>query len=143
MNKEIRSPDLDMLTEQFKAFAGNQELMIQLLDMLPIPIEVFAPDGLSIFANRAGLELNNYTLNFTMPALFSDDAMISGLAKNSVCFMAANTVIKGDNGKFMPRAVTEAEIAMDYALAAREHALIMALRITENLADKPLDYKVT
>ena len=63
MSKDNLPPDLGMLSEQFKAFAGNQELVIQLLDLLPTPIEIFAPDGTCIFANRAWLELYNYDVN--------------------------------------------------------------------------------
>ena len=47
------------LSEQFKALIGNQALMHQVFDLHPVPIEIFAPDGMCIFVNRAGLELNN------------------------------------------------------------------------------------
>ena len=58
MNKDNQSPDMGMLSEQFKALAGNMELMIQLLDSLTVPIEIFAPDGMCIFYNRAAMKLN-------------------------------------------------------------------------------------
>jgi len=58
MSKESMPPDLSMLTEQFKALAGNMELVISVFEMLPTPIQVFTPEGLCIFANRAGLELH-------------------------------------------------------------------------------------
>jgi AraC-like DNA-binding protein len=45
------------LSESFKALTGNPELMHQVLDLHPIPIEIFAPDGLSIFVNRAYMEM--------------------------------------------------------------------------------------
>ena len=47
------------LSEPFKALIGNQGLNYQILDMLPIPIQIFTPDGACMFANRAGLELHN------------------------------------------------------------------------------------
>ena len=42
---------------------------------------------------------------------------------------------------FSPRAVTPAEIAMNYASATREQAIIIGMRLVNNLKDKPLDYK--
>ena len=51
--------DFEKLSEPFKALIGNQGLNHQILDLLPIPIEIFAPDGMLIFSNRAWLEFNN------------------------------------------------------------------------------------
>ena len=77
---------------------------------------------------------NKYTLSYTKPALFSDDSKISTWAKDSVYFMAANGIITGTgNNMFTPRATTPAEEAMNYATAAREQALTMAVRMVENL----------
>jgi AraC-like DNA-binding protein len=59
MNKKIISPDLGMLSEPFKALAANQGLNIQVYDMLPTPIEIFAPDGMCIFVNRAMKDMLN------------------------------------------------------------------------------------
>ena len=39
----------------------KKEAMFQFLDMFPLPIEIFAPDGSSIFLNRAYMKLNNIT----------------------------------------------------------------------------------
>jgi len=83
-----------------------------------------------------------YTLNYTRPAPFADDARISPWAKESVYFMAANKVIEGvGNNNFAPRAVTTAEQATGYATSTRQQALVMAVRMVNNLKDKPLDYK--
>jgi len=83
----------------------------------------------------------NYTLNYTRPATFEDDAQISSWAKDSVYFMAANNVIQGVGGnKFAPRATTTAEQAAGYAIATREQAIIIGVRLVENLKDKPLNY---
>jgi len=85
---------------------------------------------------------NDFTLSFTMPAPFADDAKISDWAKPSVYFMAANGIIAGTgNNMFSPRATTAAEEAALYASATREQALAIAVRMVENLKDKPLDYK--
>ena len=75
-----------------------------------------------------------FKLEYTMPAPFGDDAKISGWAKDSVYFMAANGIIQGSGGNFMPRATTSAEIAIGYANATREQALLIAVRMVENLA---------
>ncbi len=75
-----------------------------------------------------------FTLSYTKPAVFSDDNKISTWAKDSVYFMAANGIITGTgNNMFTPRATTPAEEAMNYATAAREQALTMAVRMVENL----------
>jgi len=50
---------MEKLSEPFKALIGNQGLNYQILDLLPIPIEIFAPNGTAIFINRALLELLN------------------------------------------------------------------------------------
>jgi len=49
--------ELEKLSEPFKALIGNAGLNYQLLDMLPIPINIFAPDGMAIFVNRASMEM--------------------------------------------------------------------------------------
>ncbi|MBP5167571.1 MAG: S-layer homology domain-containing protein [Oscillospiraceae bacterium] len=71
---------------------------------------------------------------FTQPEPFADDADISGWAKDSVYFMAANGIINGvGDNKFAPRAVTSAEEAAGYAQATREQALLIATRMVKNL----------
>ena len=84
----------------------------------------------------------NYTLSYEMPPKFDDDDKISGWAKDSVYYMVANKIINGmGNNIFGPRNITERETAMNYANATREQALAIAVRMVENLKDKPLDYK--
>ena len=51
--------DLEKLSAPFKALIGNDGLNYQILDMLPTPIEIFAPDGMCIFVNRAYMEMVN------------------------------------------------------------------------------------
>lgn len=71
---------------------------------------------------------------FTAPAAFADDASISGWARDSVYFMAANGIINGmGDNKFAPKATTPAEQAAGYAQATREAALLIATRMVKNL----------
>jgi AraC-like DNA-binding protein len=58
MNNQI---EFEKLSEPFKALIGNGRLNYQLLDLLPMPVEIFAPDGMCIFINRAWMELNGIT----------------------------------------------------------------------------------
>lgn len=77
---------------------------------------------------------SQFTLNYTKPAAFADDKDISGWAKDSVYFMAANGIISGvGNNTFAPRAVTSAQQAQGYAQATREQALLIAVRMVKNL----------
>jgi len=76
----------------------------------------------------------DYTLSYTKPAPFADDKQISGYAKDSVYFMAANGIINGvGNNNFAPRNTTSAQEATGYANATREAALLIAVRMVENL----------
>ena len=47
------------LSDIFKTLLGNQKLLYQFFDLHPTPIEIFAPDGMCVFLNRAGVEMNN------------------------------------------------------------------------------------
>jgi len=77
---------------------------------------------------------SQFTLNYTKPEPFADDAKISGWARESVYFMVANDIIKGTgNNMFSPRATTPAEEAANYATVTREQALVIAVRMVENL----------
>ncbi len=77
---------------------------------------------------------SQFTLPYEKPALFADDKDISDWAKDSVYFMAANNIINGvGNNKFAPKNVTTAQQAQGYANATREQALIIAMRMVENL----------
>jgi|GEM_PF-662245 len=83
----------------------------------------------------------NFTLNFTQPAKFADDASISGWAKPSVYFMAANGIIAGvGSNTFAPKNTTSAQEAAGYANATREQAIVIAARMVGNLKGKNLDY---
>jgi hypothetical protein len=82
-----------------------------------------------------------FKLNFTRLATFADDAQISDWAKESVYFMAANSIILGVGGnKFAPKATTTAEQAEGYASATREQAIIIGMRLVDNLKGKEVPY---
>lgn len=77
---------------------------------------------------------SQFTLPYTMPAPFAADGDISGWARDSVYFMAANGIINGTSGnRFAPKNVTSAQEAEGYANATREQALAIAVRMVENL----------
>ena len=76
----------------------------------------------------------SFTLDYEQPAAFADDEEISGWAKDSVYFMAANGIINGMGGNlFAPRNMTPDQEALGYANATREQALAIAVRMVENL----------
>jgi len=75
-----------------------------------------------------------YPLTYEQPEPFADDADISGWARDSVYFMAANGIVSGlDTGNFAPRAVTDAHTAGGYATATREQALALSVRLVGSL----------
>ena len=77
---------------------------------------------------------SQFTLPYTKPAAFADDKDISDWAKDSVYFMSANGIVGGvGNGKFAPKNITTEEQATGYANATREQALLIAVRMVENL----------
>ena len=77
---------------------------------------------------------SQFKLSYAMPAKFADDKDISGYARDSVYFMAANGIINGVGGnRFAPKNTTSAQEAQGYANATREQALAIAVRMVENL----------
>jgi len=59
MNNENRKPDYDFtkLSEAFKGLLGNSEQVFQIFDMFPMPIEIFLPDGMAVYINRAMMDI--------------------------------------------------------------------------------------
>lgn len=47
------------MAESFQSAFGNEELLFQIVDLFPMPIEIFAPNGTTMFANRAALKMWN------------------------------------------------------------------------------------
>lgn len=77
---------------------------------------------------------SQFTLSYEKPAAFADDSKISDWAKDSVYFMAANNIINGvGNNMFAPSNTTTEQEAANYANATREQALLIAVRMVENL----------
>ena len=66
---------------------------------------------------------------------FSDRKDISDWALNDCLYMAKIGIIKGTDGRFMPRAITDAQKAVGYANTSREQALAMSVRAIEKLED--------
>ncbi len=65
---------------------------------------------------------------------FTDQANISGWALNDCLYIAKLGIIKGSDGKFMPRAVTQAQIVEGYANTSREQALAMSVRTVDKMS---------
>ena len=77
---------------------------------------------------------SQFSLTYTMPDKFADDDNISGWAKDSVYFMVANEIIKGvGSNNFAPKNITDKQSSDGYANATREQALIIAVRMVQNL----------
>ena len=53
--------NINNLSETYKSLITTPELICQIFDMLPAPIEIFAPDGTSIYINRACMEMCGIT----------------------------------------------------------------------------------
>jgi hypothetical protein len=64
---------------------------------------------------------------------FTDRKDISTYATDHVLFMAKLEIIKGVDGKFMPRATTTAQKASGYATATREQSILMSVRSYEKM----------
>lgn len=76
----------------------------------------------------------NYPLDYSGVSPFTDDGDISSWAKPSVYFMVKNDIIKGiGNNMFAPKSFIEEAAAMVYADSTREQAIIIGLRMVENL----------
>ena len=72
----------------------------------------------------------SYTLNFTQPTKFADDARISSWAKPSVYYANAKGIIAGTgNNRFSPA-----------DNAARQEAIVIAVRMVEKLKGEKVDY---
>jgi hypothetical protein len=72
---------------------------------------------------------------------FTDKNDISPWAMEHVLFMSKLGIIKGTDGKFMPKATTTAQTAAGYATTTREQAIAMSVRSLEQMenikASKP------
>ena len=64
---------------------------------------------------------------------FTDQGDISDWALNDCLYIAKLGIIKGSDGKFMPRDVTQAQVAAGYANTSREQALAMSVRTVDKM----------
>ena len=55
--KQAGDADINALINTFQAIGDNNDPIFQLMDKHPIPMEVFGPDGTTVFVNKAGLEM--------------------------------------------------------------------------------------
>ena len=53
------SPDFSTLIKYFDVLKDNSEPSFQVLDFLPIPIEIFAADGTMVYTNQSSLDMLN------------------------------------------------------------------------------------
>lgn len=75
-----------------------------------------------------------YTIEYEMPPLFIDDESISVWARESVYLMVSLGIIEGMPGNvFAPRNLTPTQMQINHAGASREQAIVMVLRMAENL----------
>lgn len=66
--------------------------------------------------------------------VFSDQREISSWALESVKYVTKKGIIRGADGKFMPRATTTAQEAAGYGRTTREAAILMSLRTFDSLS---------
>ncbi|MGI6685563.1 MAG: S-layer homology domain-containing protein [Bacillota bacterium] len=88
----------------------------QVAAMLSRAIRVMVPDG---------------DFSIAGAPVFNDEKHISPWAMEHVKFMSKIGVIKGADGKFMPKATITAEAASGYDTTTREQAVLMAVRVYE------------
>lgn len=58
MEKLIHNED-NQIMASFQAVFGNEEMLFKVAELFPVPIQIFTPDGNTIFASRAVLEMWN------------------------------------------------------------------------------------
>jgi len=99
MNNENRTPDYDFsgLSRSFQALLGNPEQMFQIFDIFPMPIEIFDPDGTSVYINRAMMDVSG----------ISDAGVIVekyNLLKDPVCneIFGSELLQRGFSGESLP-----------------------------------------
>lgn len=82
----------------------------------------------SMLSRAIRIMVPNADFSTTGAPTFNDEKNISSWALEHVKYMSKLEIIKGTGGKFMPKAVTSAEIASGYANTTREQAIAMSLR---------------
>ena len=54
---DVGDASVNTLINIFRAIGDNNDPIFQLMDKHPIPMEVFAPDGTTVFINKAGMDM--------------------------------------------------------------------------------------
>lgn len=57
--ENIKKNDFNKLAESFQTLLSSKDLIHQIFNQFPLMIEIFDPDGTSVFMNRTGMEFNN------------------------------------------------------------------------------------
>ena len=76
---------------------------------------------------------SNSDFSTTGAPVFSDQKDISDWALEHVLYMAKLGIIKGSDGKFMPKATPTAQTAAGYATTTREQAIAMSVRTIDKM----------
>lgn len=58
MDRLSRQPNNQILAS-FQSVFGDEEMLFQVAELFPVPIQIFAPDGTTVFTSRAVLEMWN------------------------------------------------------------------------------------
>jgi len=88
----------------------------------------------SMFSRAIRVMFPNADYSTGNAAHFSDEQSISAWALDHVLYMSKMGIIKGSNGKFMPKAVTEEQKKTGYGTTTREQAIAISVRIFEAYA---------
>lgn len=77
---------------------------------------------------------NQYLLDYSGVPKYDDDSFIEDYAKPSVYYMTKMGIINGiSENIFAPKNINDEQVAMNYATATREQAIVLALRIFKNV----------
>ena len=71
--------------------------------------------------------------------VFNDQTLIASYAIDHVLFMNKQGIIKGSDGNFMPRPITEEHRKTGYGTTTREQAIAISVRIFTSYSDAPVD----
>ncbi|MEL7656532.1 MAG: S-layer homology domain-containing protein, partial [Bacillota bacterium] len=100
--------------------------------------DAFSPDSITnreqvaaIFGRAISVMFPNDDYSTVGAPVFSDQKLISSWALEHVKYMSKNGILTGAGGKFMPKAVTDAQKASGYGTTKREEAIAIAVRIYE------------
>ena len=88
----------------------------------------------TMFGRAIRVMFPNADYSTTGAPTFSDQADISSWALDHVLYMSKEGILKGTNGAFMPRAITDEQKASGYGTTTREQAIAISVRIYNTYA---------